>query len=68
MGHYDLVGLSLLLVDESLLMRRIIRSILTSLGVKDIREAVDASACLREAQTATSSWQNLYRRYRIIRE
>ena len=49
-GHYDLVGLSLLLVDESLHMRRIIRSILTSLGVKNIREAVDPSADLREAQ------------------
>lgn len=49
-GHYDLGGLKILLVDESVHMRWIIRSILTSLGVKDVREAEDSSAALTEAQ------------------
>jgi len=51
-GQYDLDGLNILLVDDNQHMRKILRSILNSLGVKNITEAEDTSAGLREAQDA----------------
>jgi CheY-like chemotaxis protein len=50
LGHYDLNGLDVLLVEDNQHMRRIIRSILNSLGVKAIAEAGDAEAGLTMAQ------------------
>ena len=49
-GYYDLDGLDILLVEDNQYMRRIIRAILSSLGVKNIREAEDAATGLKEAQ------------------
>jgi CheY-like chemotaxis protein len=46
---YDLGGLNVLLVDDNIHMRRIIRSILNAFGVKDITEAEDTSSGLKEA-------------------
>jgi CheY-like chemotaxis protein len=48
--QYDLEGLSVLLVENSQHMRRIIRTILNSLGVKKIAEAEDAAAGLKLSQ------------------
>lgn len=43
---YDLSNLSLLLVDDSLHMRRILRMLLHGLGLRDIHEAEDGAAAL----------------------
>jgi DNA-binding response OmpR family regulator len=52
LGEYDLSGLDILLVEDNLHMRRIIRTILHSLGVKKVREAEDATSGLAMAQEA----------------
>lgn len=49
-GQFDLDGLEVLLVEDNPHMRRIIRSILTMLGVKVVREAGDAEEGLKMAQ------------------
>jgi CheY-like chemotaxis protein len=51
-GQYDLGGLSFLLVEDNRHMSRIIRSILNSLGVKNIIEAEDTTAGLKFAREA----------------
>ena len=50
--QYDLSSLCLLLVEDHPHMRQIIRTILNSLGVKDIKEASDAQAGLTIVQEA----------------
>ncbi|MDA1325223.1 MAG: response regulator [Proteobacteria bacterium] len=51
-GLYDLAGINVLLVNDNIHMRRIIRTILVSLGVKNITEAEDTSSGLKEARNA----------------
>lgn len=43
---YDLSALSILVVDDSLYMRRIVRSLLNGLGVRKVMEAEDGAAAL----------------------
>ena len=49
-GQYDLAGLHILLVENNQQMRRIIQSILNSLGITNIKEAGDAAEGKRIAQ------------------
>lgn len=51
-AQYDLDGLKVLLVDDNIHMRRILRTILNAFGVKDITEAEDTSTGLKEALDA----------------
>lgn len=49
-GPYDLGGLNVLLVEDNHHMRRIVRTILNSVGIKNIKEAEDAATGLTLAQ------------------
>ena len=62
LGHYDLETLGILLIENNPHMRLIIRTILNSLGVKNITEADKAAAGLQMAQEhgvdlVICSWQ-----------
>jgi PleD family two-component response regulator len=49
--HYDLSGLNILLVDDNGHMRLVVKSILNSLGVRNIRDAGEAVAAFKEMAT-----------------
>lgn len=50
--QYDLSGLEVILVDDNRHMRLVVRSILNALGVRNIREAKDATTAFTEQKTA----------------
>lgn len=50
--QYDLSGMEVILVDDNRHMRLVVRSILYALGVRNVREAEDATAAFKEQSSA----------------
>ncbi len=51
MANYDLERLSFLVIDDNYHMRRLVKSILNALGIRQVREAEDGADALKVLQT-----------------
>lgn len=51
MSTYDLSGLQILVIDDNMHMRRLVKNILSALGIRNVRDAEDGADALKVLNT-----------------